>query len=853
MEILNDFKIAVAEAGFQIDQPIADGQIQRFDIDKPGDKAGWYVLFDGDFSTGIAESWKSGERIKWTSKNPQMMTKTEKAKYFQKLELAKKLSEQELKKRHAEAKIKALAIWKKAKPAAGNHPYLKAKMVMSLGLSVHDGNLIVPAVDENGELWTVQTIRPDGTKRFLTGGRKRGCYFKIPGNNTLCIAEGYATGATIHQATGATVFICLDAGNLKPVAISVRKKNPNAEIIICADNDQWTYENPGISKARGAAMEISARVIFPEFKNVESKPTDFNDLHVTEGLDVVKAQLESNADLSIENVREDPEPDEWKVARELFPRLPFPWKVLPAEIATSLRQLARSHATSPLSLPGAAIAIFSSALGATVNVSPKKNWNEPLIVWCADIRPSGSGKTPAARALCRVLYNSQSQADVERKRQIDEEMGKRPKDRQEVARSRSYFITDLTLEGLRTDFTGHGGSICIMDELSSFISGQNQYKKKGNDREAWLTIHDGNPARIVRAKESITISGARISLFGGIQPTVWQTCFSGEKGLFLEDGTVYRFLSTFEGDTLYKLTPESWSDENRGAWERTLTLAMEWADQAILHEDWKSKSLCLSEDAQAYFLDWRNDIYSKKTELPDQLKGFLPKITSYALRLSGVLYCMDRFAVGSFPGAILTENDIHKGISAATFYLGHIVDAMQALCSKDRIIPFEMTDQVKHLAATLESLKSELDNGRLAVGFICERFNQMCAEDNTSVRMMGSLLRNNGLTIPAKRYRANGKVGAYCLVWDKKTKNFLKRVHKVQQVHKVNDSKASDLLNVENVSSTCSTKQDSLLNVLNIEKRKFNNFNPHEHAVCEHVEGRERLLEQKNKKFTMEI
>jgi len=437
---------------------------------------------------------------------------------------------------------------------------------------------------------------------------------------------------------------------------------------------------------------------------------------------------------------------------------------------------------------------------------------------------------------------------MEYKKRLQEEHSKKPKDRQPVPRSRSYFITDLTLEGLRGDITGHGGSVCIMDELSSFISGQNQYKKKGNDREAWLSIHDGNPARIVRAKESLTISGARVSLFGGVQPRVWQASFSSEKGLFLEDGTVFRFLATFEGNTFYNLTSESWNDKNRDAWERTLSLAMEWADNRILDKDWKVKRLCLSKDAQALFLDWRNDLYSKKTEIPDQLKGFLPKITSYALRLSGALFCMNQFAAGSFPGAVLSKNDVEKGMQTALFYMGHIVDAMQALCSKDRVIPFEVTDQIKHLAKTLETLKPEIDNGRLAVGYICEQFNKTCLDkDKITVRMMGSMLRSNGLTVPPTRYRANGKVGAYCIVWDKKIKNFLKHVHNVQQVHKVKNSKGSSMLNIENVSSTCSTKGDQMLNVLNIEKRKFNTVKPHEQKVCEHVEGCERLLEQKNK------
>ena len=480
---------------------------------------------------------------------------------------------------------------------------------------------------------------------------------------------------------------------------------------------------------------------------------------------------------------ESEEPSQWDNARELFPRLPFPWEVLPEEIAESLKQLARSQATSPLSLPGAAVSIFASVLGSTVSVSPKKSWREPFIFWFADIRPSGSGKTPAARALCSVLYKAQTQADEDYKQRLEEELAKKTKDRRPVPRARSYFITDLTLEGLRADTTGHGGSACVLDELSSFISGQNQYKSKGSDRESWIALHDGNPARIVRAKESYTISGARICLVGGIQPIVWQVSFGSEKGLFLTDGTVYRFLATYEGDQIYKLTKESWSDENREAWERTLTLAMEWSDELIAGKDWKPKKICLSDDAQELFFDWCNRLQETKPELPDQLKGYIPKLVGYSLRLSGVLYCMNHFATGSFPGLILEREDMQRGIDAATFYAGHIVDAAQSLSSSD--VPFEVTEQVRRLAETLESLKPKLDSGRLAVGFIQEKFNELAGSEQQMKypHAMGALIRKCGLTIPEGHFRANKRAKVKCLSWDKKTDSFLKQVPKVPVVH----------------------------------------------------------------------
>jgi len=566
-------------------------------------------------------------------------------------------------------------------------------------------------------------------------------------------------------------------------------------IYVVLESDRHGQPDAG---AKSVLKWLRSSAIAPKVKLVTLPCKDVSELHV-ENSDAFKVRFEDCLDDAIFFRRfkdqmlesaDEPEGEvlsEWGRARELFPRIDFPWGVLPSEIAESLKQLARSHATSPLSLPGAAMAIFGSVLGSTVNISPKTSWREPLIFWFTDIRPSGSGKTPAMRALCSVLYRAQTQADEDYKQRLEEERAKKKKDQRPVPRAKSYFITDLTLEGLRADSTGHGGSVCVLDELSSFINGQNQYKAKGNDRESWIALHDGNPARIVRAKESFTISGSRISIVGGIQPAVWQVSFGSEKGLFLTDGTVYRFLATYEGghDQFYKFTNESWSDQNRKNWEQTLTVAMEWADAIIADEDWKPKTICLSDDAQELFFDWCNRLHESKSELPDQFKGYLPKLIGYSLRLAGVLYCMNHFATGSFPGLILEREAMQKGIDAVTFYAGHIVDTAQALCSNKQITPFEITEQVKCLAKTLEGLKDEVDSGRLAVGYIQERFNDgLEPEDKIKTpHAMGALLRKCGLTIPDGHFRANKKAKVKCLLWDKKTDSFLKQVHKVPVVH----------------------------------------------------------------------
>jgi putative DNA primase/helicase len=212
---------------------------------------------------------------------------------------ARKEAEIEQARIHEEASARAVAIWNNAKPLA-EHDYLARKQVSSHGLREHEGCIAIPARDEQSKLWTLQFIAPDGTKNFMAGGRKSGCYFVIgnlENSEQIFICEGYATGATIHECTSAPVVVAFDTSGLKPVAKLLRAKYPDAKIVVCADNDQYHENgvNPGVEKATEAAKEINAFVVKPEFKNVSTRPTDFNDLFILEGAEAVKATLQNAA------------------------------------------------------------------------------------------------------------------------------------------------------------------------------------------------------------------------------------------------------------------------------------------------------------------------------------------------------------------------------------------------------------------------------------------------------------------------------------------------------------------------------------------------------------------------------
>lgn len=145
---------------------------------------------------------------------------------------------------------------------------------------------------------SLQFIGAHGEKRFLKGGRVAGLYFPIGRpNGTLCIAEGYATGASVHAATGYAAAIAFNAGNLEPVARSLREKYPGMKLILCADDDASLDPNIGLAKAREAAQVTGGLLAVPDF-GADRPPgaTDFNDLARHCGTDAV-ARAIANATL----------------------------------------------------------------------------------------------------------------------------------------------------------------------------------------------------------------------------------------------------------------------------------------------------------------------------------------------------------------------------------------------------------------------------------------------------------------------------------------------------------------------------------------------------------------------------
>ena len=215
-----------------------------------------------------------------------------------------KAAAEELAAKQACAAAEAAQLWEKAK-LSGKAPYLESKGVSGLGVRYTFSAALIPLADVDGKLWNVQRIFSNGDKYFLAGGRVSGCFHvigDIASSAWLLIAEGYATAATLHQATGYAVVVAFNESNVRHVAAAMRKRHPTAKLLMCADDDQETAtrtgKNPGLVAAAAAAKAINGLWCKPE--GLPAEKTDFNDLATASGIDVVRQQIDA-ATAAVEN------------------------------------------------------------------------------------------------------------------------------------------------------------------------------------------------------------------------------------------------------------------------------------------------------------------------------------------------------------------------------------------------------------------------------------------------------------------------------------------------------------------------------------------------------------------------
>ena len=299
---MTDFLAKLKAHGIDPGGELTEGKLTRATCScKPTKKGkygnGWYLYHDDEPATLAWGCWNSdclnaaGGTL--TAKRETALSPAEQAAIKTRIVADRKAREQERQQVEQTTRTKAARLWKSGHDVAADHDYIKHKGIRPVGIKQVKDMLLVPmSATGTGEPESLQLIFPDSGKKFLTGtGAVPGpLYHVIRGTNTgpLYIVEGYATGLSVHEATGASVVIAFSSGKLPAVAVVLRDRFPDREIIIAGDRGN------GSSKATEAALKICGKVVFPIMPE-GATGTDFNDLHQTAGLYEVARQLATAA------------------------------------------------------------------------------------------------------------------------------------------------------------------------------------------------------------------------------------------------------------------------------------------------------------------------------------------------------------------------------------------------------------------------------------------------------------------------------------------------------------------------------------------------------------------------------
>lgn len=290
-----------AIAGIGITPPrdiIADGKLHRFATDgnPRKKKTGWYALHLDGKPAGVFGDWRTGITQTWVDSSQPPMTQVELEAFNQRVKAAREAARAEQEARHKATAMTCQARWDRALPAPDSHAYLAHKGVHAHGLREEPPSiLLVPVCSDlsNTKIQTLQTISAKGEKFFVANGKAKGGFFAIGDCTTkppavIVVCEGFATGATIHEATKHPVIVGFNAMNLQPVCVTIRRLLPDTLIVVAGDDDWKTEGNPGLTSAKQAALSVGGLVAVPRFgPDRGDKKTDFNDMATAVGLDAV--------------------------------------------------------------------------------------------------------------------------------------------------------------------------------------------------------------------------------------------------------------------------------------------------------------------------------------------------------------------------------------------------------------------------------------------------------------------------------------------------------------------------------------------------------------------------------------
>lgn len=714
MKAALQFRDAIHSAGLIAPDTIeADGKLHRFASNgKQGDDAGWYALHEDGIPAGSFGDWRTGISQTWRADIGRQLTSAELAADKARIQAMKRQRDEDQALRYAEAASRAKAILEAATPAPADHAYLVKKGIQAHGARLHKNALVIP-MRADGGLHSLQFIGADGEKRFLTGGRVAGCYFSIgntQGAAALCIAEGFATGASVHEATGHPVAVTFTAGNLLAVAKAMRAKFPDLKIILCGDFDK---SGAGQKAATEAAQSIGGLVALPDFTAeelaAEKPPSDWNDYAQLHGLEAVRLAIDAAESSKVAKVADTPKAERLEpelLRAPLPPGEPYPVAAL-GDVLGNAAQVIHEVVKAPLAMCCQSV-LAAASLAAQAHYDIKLPWGErkPLSLFLLTVGESGERKSGvddlvlgAAKAQERsdMATYAEDQKDYEaalaawnqatesaRKaatggkkgtataqeiRNAVDQCGEQPT--APVAPLR--FVTDPTVEGLyKLLVTGQPSVALFSDEGGLLIGGHALNSDNALKTMArWCKLWDGSPFDRVRAGDGAGILyGRRMALHQLAQPDVMTTLLSDR--MANGQGFLARCLVAWPESTIstrmidgFEWAGDRFEVKRLFAVLKQLLEVEPRTDGSIQELD--PVELPLSDDAKTLAVQAQNQFEALMAKGADlsELKDRTSKALENACRIAGVLTVIDK----GLTARVIESEALERALILVQWYL----------------------------------------------------------------------------------------------------------------------------------------------------------------------------------------
>lgn len=600
--INEQFQGAITAAGLVVPEVIqGDGALHRYSTNgKHGDQSGWYVLHDdGDMAAGAFGCWRASVSHTWCSKDVSTLSLAERSAHQQRMQAIAQQRKADKVQRQHDAATAVASRWEAAAPALADHPYLVRKGIQPHGIKAEGEALLIPLRDAATQLHSLQAIGPEGDKRFQPGGRIKGCYFGIgKPKGMLIVCEGFATGASIHEATGHAVACAMNAGNLSEVAQTLRAKYPNLQIILAADDDHLNAGNTGLTKAREAALAVGGKLAVPDFgSNRPEDATDFNDLYQIAGADAVQRCIEEA------QATDASEPGNgWPELQPLIAQIDledYPLDALPDTARGAVQEVA-GFVKAPLPLIAtSALAALSLAIQAHTDVERAEKLSGPTGLFLLAIADSGERKSTcdgfftkairdyeseaqeAAKPLMQAFKSEHDAWEAQRaglKEKIKalakegkpsaaqvQELHRLDEDEPIQPRVPRLMHGDATPEALSYSLANQWPSGGIVSSEAGSVFGSHGMGKESVMRNLSTLNQLWDGATLVterRSSESYTVRGARLTMALQVQEATIRAFFDSSKGLARGTGFLARFLVAWprstQGTRKFTEAPANW-------------------------------------------------------------------------------------------------------------------------------------------------------------------------------------------------------------------------------------------------------------------------------------------------------